>query len=413
MFSRFEMWKISKLVYGEIFYRTQIASSGAQKIKFLEKYEKNITSARRTIFLYNFFSSILFLSAAVYPLLSIKQLLTIQMTDNNLNALVFINSSIFTLYFVLLFLYLFLFGIMYLVSFMKGDVYIFLRSYPLSKSEIHQLTFFTIIRMFTLQIIVILVVVPIGGFILTLSPLILILLLINNLILLCLIFYSLIIMSYIISQKVYQLPEKSIWVNSIMIGSVILYIATLIPIMAGTQLITNFLNNLYTSDTLPRFIEPELNLILSLILFPMSSNYFVTLFLFPFGSIPRSLLITSFIGTLILCAFTLFILRKGSQVITTIAYNPKNGNYTRQRITEVQDVNVSISHPSIAFLKKSLKLLSREYGSLSYFFLGICFPLVLVYSFFIVPRYSNSLSINNYFSFLTIILIFTVLFLNE
>jgi hypothetical protein len=402
-------------VNSEVIYKTQIATAGPQKDKILERYEKNATSTRRTMIIQRLFISIILIAPSVFPIISLREFLSIPVTTGNAHALVFTNSLIFAMYNVIIFLYLFLFGIMNLVTFMKGECYSFLRQYPLTAGEMQQLTIFTLIRMYLFQIVVVLFAIPVGSLIFTFSPYIFIILLLNNALNLIFAFFALIIVAYVLAQKVFNSSEKSIVGNIIMFGTIVIYVASIIPLMAGTSTMTSILVELYSSSTIISSVTPELSFLLSLLVFPFSTNYLTTLLLIPIEMIPIMLITTSIIGVLAFLGLTYVTIRKGNSLIRRIAYDPVDGSYTRKTGSSSDiTVKVTVSHPIVMFAKKSLRLLSRDFGTLSYFFLGMIFPLMFFFSLMSVPRYSQGLlDSGSVFIIVTMAIGFTTIFLNE
>ncbi|MFW9997410.1 MAG: hypothetical protein ACFFD4_35530 [Candidatus Odinarchaeota archaeon] len=413
MLKRSELWRLSKTVYGEVYYKAQLASSGVQKAKILEKYEKNLASARRSTWFINFVVCIVLIDVSVFPIFSLLQLLSINKTADNINALVFTSSMILSVYNVIIFLYMFMFGIMNLVTFMKGECYTFLRPYPLTRNDLQHLTVFSLIRMYMIQYTVILLIVPIGVLLATLNPFVFLILLLNNAINLIFVFFCLMIVAYFLAQKVFKSPENSVIGNVIMIGSVIIYIATIVPIIIGINSINDIMASLYSSSIISSPVTFGTSLILSLLAYPFSVSYLTTLVLLPFDMIPGSLLLTASLGVLVFLGLTYIVVRKGNSLVRKIAYDPVDGSYSSRRTVAGVTVELRVSSPLITFIKKSLKLLTREYGSLSYFFLGIIFPLMFILYFFIIPHYSQLFTLEGYFMFITITMGFPVLFMNE
>ncbi|MFX0090248.1 MAG: hypothetical protein ACFFBD_00695 [Candidatus Hodarchaeota archaeon] len=376
--NQFELWRLSKRVYEETLYQTQIATGGAQKTQILERYEKNMASARRVVLFGNLMMGFVLLYPTVLPLMALTQVFSLPVTQDNFHAVVFTNSLVFTIYMLLIFLFLFLFGFLTLVTFMKGAIFDFLRSLPLSPSDLQQLILYTLLRMNIIPLIVILFALPIGGFILSFSPFVFLVLFLNNLLNLTFIVFGLLILAYVLSQKVFKSSEKSPLVTIIMIVSVVLYVGTVISIAFFLSSLMTIFADLFTSNVIANTITPEINLALSLAFVPFSSNYFTSLVLISYPITPGPLLLASTAGTLVLLTITAIVVRKGISLIRKLAFGSVEDSYSSRVSPKDVAVKIKTNKPVISFIKNDIKILSRDFGNTSYFMLGIVMPLVFL-----------------------------------
>ncbi|MFX1517353.1 MAG: hypothetical protein ACFFC6_13700 [Promethearchaeota archaeon] len=389
--SRSELWQFSKKIHEEIYFQTQLTSGISTKVETIEKYEKNMKSQRRLALLGGLFICYIVGAISILPVIGILQLFSVDITSSNFTAVVFTFSLILSIYNAYILFILFMACLMNYVTFLRGDYFKLLRPLPLSSRDMTQLTFFVFFRMNAIHLTFILFVLPVVGLFLTLSPFVFFILLLNNLINLGFIVPILVIIAWFLAQKVFNKSEKSPMGPIITVISLIIYVLTVLPIFFLMSSIYNIINALFNSSFITGDITPEVNFTLSLIPFPFSSSYFTTLaLLLPNRSVSMILLFSSCIGIVILLGIIAIVFKKGSSLIQRLSFESVVSSY---KVISEEDivVQVKISNPIITFIKKSLKMVFRDYGALTLFVLGLIMPLILLmYSFVMPERYVDS-----------------------
>ncbi|MFX0124776.1 MAG: hypothetical protein ACFFAE_14190 [Candidatus Hodarchaeota archaeon] len=383
-----ELWQFSKKIHEEIHFQTQLTTGISTKVETIEKYEKNMKSQRRLALLGGLFICYILGVVTILPVIGIYRLFSVDITSSNFAAIIFTNSLILSIYNIYIMFILFMASLMNYVTFMRGDYFRLLRPLPLSSSEMTQLTFFVFFRMNAIQLSFILLALPVAGLILTLSPLTFFLLLINNLINLGFIVPVLVIAAWILAQKVFNDSEKSPMGPVITIFTLVIYVLTVLPIFFLMSSLYHIIGELFNASSFSGNITPEINFILSLIPFPFSSSYFTTITLLsPSMLISLSLILSSCVGIIVLLGIIVITLKKGSFLIQRLAFEPAVSGY---KVISEKDlvIHIESSKPVMTFMKKTLKMVFRDYGALTLFVLGLLMPsIIFMYSTTMPERY--------------------------
>ncbi|MHA2329727.1 MAG: hypothetical protein ACXACR_14525, partial [Candidatus Hodarchaeales archaeon] len=176
------LWKISKSIHEEIYFKTQLQTGTSSKIDTIEKYQKNLKSQRRKALLSNLVYVYLIGIISIVPLFTLLHFLSIEKSLFNINQLLFVNSLIFSIYNLYIFFILFMGGLMTYVTFMRGEYFKLLYPLTLSPSQLTQISFFVFIRMNIIQVTFILMALPLASFIFTLNIKIFLIIFLNNLV---------------------------------------------------------------------------------------------------------------------------------------------------------------------------------------------------------------------------------------
>ncbi|MHA2224006.1 MAG: hypothetical protein ACXAC8_02305 [Candidatus Hodarchaeales archaeon] len=379
------LWKISKSIHEEIYFKTQLQTGTSSKIDTIEKYQKNLKSQRRKALLSNLVYVYLIGIISIVPLFTLLHFLSIEKSLFNINQLLFVNSLIFSIYNLYIFFILFMGGLMTYVTFMRGEYFKLLYPLTLSPSQLTQISFFVFIRMNIIQVTFILMALPLASFIFTLNIKIFLIIFLNNLVNLFFIIFVLVIISWFLAQYVFNNYERTRWGSLITILTMIVYSFTVIPIFLLMSRLLNIIMDIFALS-LESGISTETNFLFSLIPFPMSSGYLTSILLSnSIDLIPIPLIITSVIGSVIFLLLISIVIIKGSSLVKKmnmeIIVRDKNQ-------TKVADVKILVknTHPLIKTIKMNLTFIFRDYTSLTFFVLAILYPLFIVILAIVFPR---------------------------
>ncbi len=379
------LWKISKSIHEEIYFRTQLQTGLSSKVETIEKYQKNLKSQRRMALLSNLFLVYVIGVVTLVPLFTLLHFLSIEKTVLSINQLLFTNSLILGIYNLYIFFILFMGGLTIYVTFMKGEYFKLLYPLTLSPSQLTQIILFVFIRMNILQVLFILLALPISSLIFTLNPMVFVIIFLNNLINVSLIIFLLILISWFLAQYVFKDSERTHWGSLITILTMIVYSLTVIPIFLLMSQLLNIIVNIFTLS-LESGITTEINFLMALCFFPMSSGYLTSIILSnSIDIIPFPLIISSVIGSGILLGVIINVVLKGLGLI-----NKMNMEIIIRDKKQIEKENAKItvkrSNPMLKTIKMNLKFVFRDYSSLTLFVLGILFPFLIVMLSIIFPQ---------------------------
>ncbi|MFW9993854.1 MAG: lysostaphin resistance A-like protein [Candidatus Odinarchaeota archaeon] len=409
MLSQSELWRLSKAVDIECFYRGQVAIGGDRKAKVIESFSKHPTRARRLQTIAN-----LTMLMAVYPafmqLRVLLELLSSRFGLRELNPSLFSTGLAFGLYSFLISTFVIFFGLLNIIMLMKGDSFDFLKALPLSRKDLQRVIFYTLIRMSWLQIAVVFVIMPIVALYISQGNELVILYIdvplsldkalvfitlfvLNQLMAIIFAFFVMIILARFLARKIYS-PSGNPLLGTIFVGSAIFMNLAIIPIVFVILFILQ--SEMFYTGFLDVFLTTEVNHLLSLVPF-LSTGYLSTaLFFYSDYAIPSSLLITSLVGSVVFLAIILIVARKGYRTLRTTALGSDQGYYRSEISTT--DITIRTSyHPVIALLKQSIKMIPRDFGGIAPFFTGMALPLLISLNIFFMALWFDFFSLDIFF----------------
>ncbi len=383
--STLTLWRISKSIHEEIYFKTQLSAGTSSRMETIEKYQKNLKSRRRLTLLSNFMYVYVIGVVSLVPLFTLLLFLSLEKNPFNINQLLFTNSLIFGIYNLYIFFILFMGGLMTYVTFMKGEYFKLLYPLTLSPSQLTQISLFVFIRMNIIQVIFLLLALPLASLIFTLNPLIFLIVFLNNLVNVFFIIFVLILISWFLAQHVFNSSEKTQWGSLITILTMIIYIFSVIPIFLLMSQLLNVIMEIF-SLSLESAITTEINFLLSLFPFPMSSSYLTSIILSNrIDLIPFPLIISSVVGSGLFFFLIIIVIIKGLYLIKKL--NMEIIFLDKKQI-EVSDVKIIVkkSHPLIKTIKMNLIFVFRDYASLTLFVLAILYPILIVILSIVFPE---------------------------
>jgi hypothetical protein len=383
--STLTLWKISKSIHEEIYFKTKLQTGTSSTIETIEKYKKNLKSQRRMALLSNLAIVYVIGVVSLVPLFTLLHFLSIEKDLSNINQLLFTNSLVFGIYNLYIFFILFMGGVMTYTIFMRGEYFKLLYPLTLSPSQLTQITFFVFVRMNMIQVMFILLALPISSLFLSQNLLVFLIIFLNNLINLFFIIFVLIILSWFLTHYVFNNSKKTQWGSLLTIITMIIYIFTIIPIFL---LMSQFLDIIVEIFTLSyeSGITTETNILLSLFPFPMASGYITSIILSNnLTIVPLSIITSSLIAFgLFICIISTVVL-KGLTLIKKLYTEKLVQDKTQKELVEIKLLKKT-SHPTVKTLKTNLIFVFRDYTSLSLFVLALIFPLLLVMMSFVFPQ---------------------------
>jgi hypothetical protein len=383
--STLALWKISKSIHEEIYFKTKLQTGTSSKLDTIEKYQKNLKSQRRMTLLSNLVYVYVIGVVTIIPLFTLLHFLSMDKNPSNIDQLLFTNTLILGIYNLYIFFILFMGGLMTYVTFMRGECFKLLYPLTLSPSQLTQISFFVFIRMNMIQVIFILLTLPIASFIFTLNPVVFLIIFLNNLVNLFFIIFVLVIISWFLAQHVFNNFERTRWGSLITISTMIVYSFTVIPIFLLMSRLLNIIIEIFALS-LKSNISTETNFLLSLFPFPMSSGYLTSIILSnSHNIIPFPLIVSSVIGLSLLLVIISIVVIKGSSLIKRMNMEIVVKD---RKPTDVENVYISVknTHPLVKTIKMNLLFIFRDYTSLTLFVLAILYPLLIVIMSIIYPQ---------------------------
>lgn len=374
---KLKYYRLAKYPTYEILMDGQLASAGAHQARLIEKFKKNKKYIKNQFLALKFIFALLLLFIPLLPLVTYLEILGYpKEVDYTINTILFMTSFIFGIYFAMTFLYMILFGMVSTSSFMSGNSFKWLQTLPFSKKDLKKIGLMTLFRNLDIPLIILVLGFPIIMLIGTQNFLIFISSLLVSFLNVVFNFSLLIILGEKLSFLFSESKDKSKRVNIVrmvtMLGYFIIAFGSGFVMSWGFQLIDTFLEIFTTSEP-----SITINIILSLILFPFTPAYFLSLSIKP-NQVPLEILFSTLIGfaLFILITWALFRTARGA-LQSTISTEIKVEEVKKKEIEEVQ-VEIKSSSTIRAYVRKDLISSTRDIQSFMFIFFPIFYPLILV-----------------------------------
>ncbi|MFX1478281.1 MAG: hypothetical protein ACFFCI_09120, partial [Promethearchaeota archaeon] len=366
-------YSLAKNVSHEILMEGQIASSGAHQARLIEKFKKNKNYIKHQFLGLKIVFSFLFVVLPILPLMTFFQASSqLESGVYTINAISFISSFIFAIFFAMTFLYLLMFGMITTSSFMSGNSFKWLQTLPFSKKELKKIGFMTIFRNLDIPLIILIAAFPVTMLIGTQNIFIFFASILTSLLNVIFSFSVLVIIGERLSSIFSESKGKSKRVNLVRI----IYMLGYVVIMFGSGLILtwgiNLVQGLFDLFTTR---EPNLlvNIILSLIPIAFAPAYFMSLSFIP-TQFPLEMIISTLIGLALFILVTWVLFRVAQRALqSTISTE------IQVEQIETKKINIEINSTStiMAYIRKDLVSATRDLQSFMFIFFPIFYPLIL------------------------------------
>jgi parallel beta-helix repeat protein len=372
------LWGVSRWVSNESIFLAQMQAAGPNRERLLARYEQSMSSARNAQWAQTIAASAMLAFVSVLPLSGVAKLRDITVTAGNVNDVLFATAVSVALFHVMVLVMLLVFGVMFLVSIMEGEAFKFVSTFPLSGGDVQRLKSYVFLRMYGLPMGVVLLVFPIGGFVLTGSVPFLLVSLGINAIGVAFVGYVLILIAHWLRSRVFSSDaSRRATLLRVVVMSGYLIVAMFVYLMM--QSLVGVIQDLYTSSRLAGGSGGAVNVALGLVPFPFAGAYVVAASLVPASLVPVRLLASALVGVLLLAAITYGLSRRGNRMLQLIAMEDAPKATSRATAAPAR-VEVATASPTVALMRKSLLMASRDMGGITYLILPVVLPLIMVVS---------------------------------
>jgi membrane protease YdiL (CAAX protease family) len=375
------LYSMAKFITREVILQEQVHYSDAFRARLFENYKKSQRFLRNKILTTKISSAIIFGVLPIIPLITyLKMVQYLNNTSISIEIMMFGGSFLFSIFFLVQFFNFFLLAMINTTMIMSGKSLEWYESLPISRETLKKLVLFAIFRSLDLPIIVILTAFPIVMFIGTLD--IVLLLICSGISILNFIFSFLILILF--AERINRIMD----INAISSKKAVLirllnmfsYIFIVIGSIFFIQWITTSFDiffNLFLNYENPASI----NLLLTLIPFPLNSGYIICLFINP-NQIPFRLWLNSFLGLAIFIILIWLLYNKSLKWVNPTIfskYKPIKKSFLSDNNRIL--VKVKATSPIIAYLRKDLITVSRDLKAFTSLIIPIFFSFVFTFSY--------------------------------
>ncbi|MHA1805097.1 MAG: hypothetical protein ACTSU4_11315 [Promethearchaeota archaeon] len=378
-------YSIAKYTTLEIVLDSQLMTAGANQARVLEKFDKHKKSLKYQLLIIKLILTGVLVILPLMPFFSYQYLFE-AMKEGGLSrmSILFIGNLIFSMTFIIQFLYIFLLGLFNVSAMMSGETFRWLETLPISKDQLRKIGFMTLFRSFDLPLIAVIIVFPIIMGLRTLNLIIFISSLLIS-ILNVMFSFSLLV---IVGEKLNKImtlgdinSKKAAFLRIFsMLGYIFISFGTAFVLQSFFMSIEVLVHADFVLLSSTWF-----NILMSLIPFPFSSGYFITLMSYAVEE-PIELWISSLVGLFFFTIITIKIYKRALNSLKTITSHEIRASRS-QRIEESKGnivIEIELSTPIKAFLKKDLLTATRDLQTLMFLIMPLIFPF-----FFSVPLLMN------------------------
>ncbi|MFX0176423.1 MAG: lysostaphin resistance A-like protein [Candidatus Hodarchaeota archaeon] len=380
---KLKFYSLAKYPNYEVLMDSQLQSSGANQARLLEKYARNKNYIRSQYYMVKFVFAFLFV---FLPFISLIAYFDIAGDNsfflNPVETIIFTFSFTFGMLFINSIMYVFLLGMFNVSSFMTGSAFRWLQTLPLSKKNLKKLGYITLFKTLDIPLIAMILSFPIIMLIMTRDVFVFIACLGPSIINVIFSFSLLIIISEKISHVFYESSGRSKKKHFLRILIMIAFFA----LAFGTSFLIQF--SFYVlEDIVSVFPVGEsaliLNLLLSLIPYPLAPGYLVSIAVTP-GAIPFQLVITSIIGIAFfaLISFGLYKVAVKRLKIAVSSEFEISKEKKVKKVVKMEEINVEIKSRSkiSSYIHKDLVSSTRDIQTFMFLIMPIIYPIIMIFS---------------------------------
>jgi hypothetical protein len=387
-----ELWQISGIILDETYFQTQLTAAGGQRARVLERLEKGQGSMKRVALLNMIIVSFFLLSLTIIPLSALGSVSEVLVDSGNIYNVTFILAFGVASYYVSSFIILLVFGLFQLIELLHGDQMVLMASLPLTRSDLRRLGVFVYMRLYWGQFIVLFLAFPLASLMIT-SFNLFIVILFTNIVNVVFIFYSLVLVAHFVGGRIFKSEVTSKIRTITRILFVLFYMLIIFNISGLFAAIPAFLGDLYGTELFYDPILGELvNVILSLVLFPFSGGFLITVFNFSsiFTAQGLGLVISTILGFSGLVLTTIFMFRRGNGVLQNLGrFDFSLGSRSEHEITPVR---IASNHTITGYMRVSFTLATRNYAGLFALLSPMVFSVLILATGFSFSNFAEDLN---------------------
>jgi membrane protease YdiL (CAAX protease family) len=381
------LYYLAKYTSKELLIEELVFTKGGNKSYYLNKYNNHPFRFRLKIVLTKLFYAIIFGVMPVIPLLTYLELINLFMNSSaSIESIFFMGGLLFSLYFALQFLNFFIMGMLDATMIISGKIFEWLETLPISRKKLLKIVYLTLFRSYDIPIIVLFFSFPLV--ILIGSQSLILFLICFGISFVNLVFsFSILILIGERINRILDINEigskKTLLIRLINIFSYIIIIFSSYAIIQWFFSSIGIMYDLFVASDYHSII----NLILSLIPYPFSSSFLISLFIAPNQASPQ-LWVSTLIGFALFSIITYWISKKAFKAIERISISKLKainviGNF--KAINKDNGVDVRITTSFIAYLRRDLYIISRDIKA----FISIIMPITLSFIFITIIGIKN------------------------
>ncbi|MHA1104901.1 MAG: CPBP family glutamic-type intramembrane protease [Promethearchaeota archaeon] len=374
---KISLYKLAKYTNLEIVMEAQVQSTGANQSKLMEKYKKNKKSIKKQAIGLKFAYGFLLTIITLIPIINYLNLIEFfGGSSPNVNAGLFAGSLILSVFFAMQIGYILIIGMMSVSALMTGEAFRWFETLPLSKDRLNKLGFLTVFRNVDVGLILVSLAFPITMLILTQSILLFFVSLLISIINVVFAFSILVIVSQRLS-RVFRIQEiNTKRATTIRLITMLGYFILIFSMSIFLNIALSSIDNFYALATSLDNTE-TINVIFSLIPFPFSPSFLLTMCIEPtrFSSLQW---VIALMGLFLYGTISWLLYRRAVKAMRSVTSSSSIEIKSGRKVDEEIVVKVEKRTPIKAYIRKDLSMATKDIQMLMFILMPIVLPLIMV-----------------------------------
>ena len=371
------LWPMSRIMWDEDFFRAQLATAGPQREEILRRYSENIAAAKQMQYFAVGTMSVMLAFMAALPLTGLLNAVTADVTADNVNDVLFASMVSVSVYYVMTLLILMVFGLLFTAQLMRGEIFQLLATLPVERGHSRRIILYLLVRMYGTPLAVVLLAFPVGGLLITWSPLFFVTALAVNGLYLVFVTYMLVLISEATGRRVFS-SNASRGATAMRFLVMAGYLVSMMMLFATLQFFVGYVSDLFIASKDAGGSGEVINMVASLVPFPFSGSYVLSMTLVPLDEIPGGLAATTMAGLLLMVASVLALRRRANRMLERAARGVAPTGAGKGQVTTAEEVIVRTRPSMPAFIRNGLLVTSRDQGAVLYMIMPLLFPMVVI-----------------------------------
>ncbi len=369
------LWPMSRILWDEDFFKAQLATAGPQREEILRRYSENINAAKQMQYFAVGTMSVMLAFMAALPLTGLLNVVTVDVTADNVNDVLLASVMSISVYYLMTFMILLVFGLLFTAQLMRGEIFKLLATLPIRERDSRRMVLYLLFRMYGAPLVVVLLAFPVGGLLLTWSPLFFVTALVVNGLYLVFVSYLLVLVAEATGRRVFsaKASKGATAMRFLIMGG---YLISMMMLFATMQFFVRYVSDLFVAAKEAGGSGEVVNMVTSLVPFPFSGSYILSMTLVPVEHISAGLAVTTMVGILLMVAGVLVVRRRANLMLNRAARGVEPIAGGPGQVATAEDVVVLTRLPMPAFLRNGLLVTSRDQGAVLYIIMPLLFPLV-------------------------------------
>ena len=393
------LYKLAKYTNLEIVMEAQIQSSGANQARVMEKYKKNKGSIKQQVVAMKLVFAVMLLIVAGLSISTYSQVRFMLSNPFIIPDSVLIPGSIlFGSFNLMQLLYLTMLGMFAIGAMMSGDAFRWYETLPLSKERLRKLGFITVFRNLDVGLVTMILAFPIIMFAISFNILLALVALMISVINVMFSFSILVLIAERISRVLKISEAGSKKATLIRIFTMLSYMVVIFSgsfFMQWIMTSAGAFFDLMTSLDIPLIV----NIIMSLIPYPFSSGYLMTMAMEPSSFTPILWVSTLFgVGfSILLTFFTYKRALRAMRTVTSLASLEAEQSSSSIKISKKPtEVLIEPRTPIRAYIHKDLSTTTRDMQTFMFIIMPFILPFMVLIPLLITPTGLGGSFLNDY-----------------